>query len=367
MLLMLTLRKKVSVSQQKRIIRVGTVYVLGLIALAAVGAGIWYLVSGRTSRAPAPLAEFRLGYFANLSHAQGVLGVASGELAQAVAPATFTTKVFNAGPSLVEALFAGEIDIGYVGPGPALAAHARSKGQGIRVIAGAAANGVLIVARKDSGIRTLADLKDRRIATPQHGNTQDIAARHYLAAELGQKGDGNVLPIPNAEQSGMMDRGQIDAAWAPEPWGSRLVAETGATIVAEEKDLWPGKQFALAIVVTTPEFLRDHPDVVAKVLGVHRAWTARLASDPKAHLPQLGTALLALTGKKLPPGVLDSAITRVTFTDDPLEGTFKTMGQWTYDLGFEQQPARLGTLFDLNVLKELQKSPPKQEAVNVPR
>ncbi|MDB5320234.1 MAG: transporter, substrate-binding protein aliphatic sulfonates family [Phycisphaerales bacterium] len=346
--------------------RPGTVYLVGFVALVAVAVGLWQFSSKGGAKTSKPVSEVRIGYFANLSHAQGVLGVASGEFEQAISPAKLKTKVFNAGPSLVEALFAGEIDIGYVGPGPALAAHARSKGQGIRVIAGAASNGVLIVARKDSGIRTLADLKGKRIATPQHGNTQDIAARHYLAAELGQKDDNNILPIPNAEQSGMMDRGQIDAAWAPEPWGSRLVAETGATIVAEEKDLWPSKQFALAIVVTTPDFLRDHPDVVAKVLGVHRAWTARLVANPKTHLPQLGTALLALTGKKLPPGVLDSAITRVTFTDDPLPDTFKTMGQWTYDLGFEQQPARLETLFDLSVLKELEKSP-KQEAVNVPR
>jgi NitT/TauT family transport system substrate-binding protein len=355
-------------SEQNPTKRPATFYAIGVIALVAAALALWQVSARRNASTHAPITELRIGYFANLSHAQAVLGVASGEFDQAIAPAKLKTKVFNAGPSLVEALFAGEIDIGYVGPGPALAAHARSKGQGIRVIAGAAANGVLIVARKDSGIRTLADLKGKRIATPQHGNTQDIAARHYLAAELGQTSDNNILAIPNAEQSGMMDRGQIDAAWAPEPWGSRLVAETGATIVAEEKDLWPGKQFALAIVVTTPDFLRDHPDVVAKVLGVHRSWTARLVANPKTHLPQLGTALLALTGKKLPPGVLDSAIARVTFTDDPLPDTFKTMGQWTYDLGFEQQPARLGTLFDLNVLKDLQKAPPAtQEASYVPR
>lgn len=346
-------------SEQNPTKRPTTFYAVGVIALLAAALAIWQVSARRKVSAHAPVAEVRLGYFANLSHAQAVLGVSSGEIEQAISPAKLKTKVFNAGPSLVEALFAGEIDIGYVGPGPALAAHARSKGQGIRVIAGAAANGVLIVARKDSGISTIADLKGKRIATPQHGNTQDIAARHYLSAELGEKNDNNILPVPNAEQSGMMSRGQIDVAWAPEPWGSRLVAETGATIVAEEKDLWPGKQFSLAVVVTTPEFLEKHPDVVAKVLGVHRNWTARLASDPKAHLSELGAALLTLTGKKLPPGVLESAITRVTFTDDPLPDTFKTMGQWTYDLGFEQQPARLGTLFDLNVLQELQKSPPK--------
>src|SRR5437763_7939827 len=72
--------------------------------------------------------EVRLGYFGNLTHAQAVLGVSSGEFAQAVQPAKFSTKVFNAGPSLIEALLAGEIDLGYVGPGPVLTAHGRTKG-----------------------------------------------------------------------------------------------------------------------------------------------------------------------------------------------------------------------------------------------
>ena len=364
---MLTRTGKAPLSEQARTNRTGAAYIVVLVVVILLAVGLWKLLGGRGGRAAKPVTEVRLGYFANLSHAQAVLGAASGEFEKAVAPATFKTKVFNAGPSLIEALFAGEIDIGYVGPGPALAANARSRGQGIRVIAGAAANGVVIVARKDSGIHTLADLAGRRIATPQHGNTQDIAARHYLSASLAQQDLGNVLPIANSEQSGMMSRGQIDAAWAPEPWGSRLVAETGATIISEEKDLWPGNQFALAVVVTTPEFLRDHPDVVAKVLAVHHAWTQRLSADPQAHLPQLGSALFALTGKKLPPGVLDSAIARVTFTDDPLPETFRTMGQWTYDLGFEQRPARLGTLFDLAVLQQIQKTPAKPEAARDPR
>jgi NitT/TauT family transport system substrate-binding protein len=325
-----------------------------LVVLLLVSAGVLCFLGFR-GRQPAsvPPAEVRIGYFANLSHAQAVLGVSSGEFERAIAPAKLKTKVFNAGPSLIEALFAGEIDIGYVGPGPALAAHARSKGQGIRVIAGAAANGVAIVARSGSAIEKISDLKGKRVATPQHGNTQDIAARHYLVYELKQSGHENVLPVPNAEQSGMMERGQIDAAWAPEPWASRLVAETGAKIIAEEKDLWPGGEFALAVVVTTPEFLRDHPDVVKRILAVHHDWTTRLASAPAKHAGELGAALNILTGKKLPPGVLEAAQARVKFTDDPLEATFKTMGQWAYDLGFERQPARMGQLFDLEPLKEV--------------
>lgn len=306
--------------------------------------------------ANAPVKELRLGYFANATHAQAVLGVDSGEFAKAIAPVELKTKVFNAGPSVIEALFAGEIDMAYIGPGPTLSAHEKSKGQGVRIISGAAANGVIIVARKDSGINELKDLVGKKVATPQHGNTQDIAARHYLTSVLGQKDHANIVPVANAEQSGLMSRGQIDAAWAPEPWGARLVAEADARIIAEEKDLWPDKQFSLTVVITTPEFLKNHPDVVRKMLTVHQSWTRKLNADSAAVLPQLEEALFKLTTKKLPPGVMAAAYPRVKFTDEPLEETFRTMGQWSFDLGFAQQQPKLDNLFDLTIIKELSKS-----------
>src|SRR5258706_1678012 len=164
--------------------------------------------------------EVRIGYFANVTHAQAVLGVSTGAFQKAVAPAKVSTKVFNAGPSLIEALNAGEIDIGYVGPGPALNAHAKGRGEKIRVIAGAAANGVLIVARKDSGINSLADLAGKRVATPQLGNTQDISAKHYLMHELKEKDVNNVLAVANTEQAALMKQKGVDADWKPEPWGA---------------------------------------------------------------------------------------------------------------------------------------------------
>lgn len=310
--------------------------------------------SGKSAPAAANRpAEVRLGYFANLTHAQGVLGVASGEFQQAVAPAKLTTRVFNAGPALIEALFAGEIDIAYVGPSPALNAHFKTRGQGIRIIAGAAANGVVIVARGDGGIQTLADLKGKKVATPQLGNTQDISARHYLVHKLGQANADNVLPIANAEQLAMLQRGQIDAAWAPEPWGARLVHEAGGKLLAEEKDLWPNKRFTLTLVVTTPEFLAKHPDIVRNVLVVHRNWTKRLRTEPDKYLPQLGAALNELTGKKLPPQVFADALRRTEFTDEPLAETLQTFAQWAHDLGFSKQPPDLTGLVDTTILKSL--------------
>jgi len=302
----------------------------------------------KSSQAVRPV---KIGYFANLSHAQAVLGVASGDFERAVSPAKIETKIFNAGPSLIEALFAGEIDIGYVGPGPILSAHAKSGGKGIRVVAGAAANGVIVVARKGSGIQTLADLAGKRVGTPQLGNTQDISARHYLSAVLKQANVTNVVPVDNAEQAALFSRGELEAAWVPEPWGQRLISETDATLIAEEKDLWPSKKFLLTLVVTTPEFLAKRPDVVANVLRAHRAWTKRLTDDPDIYVGALGDALFSLTGKRLAGGILPVAIKRVRFVDEPDLETFRTFAAWKRDLGFDKDAVDLNGLVDTAALE----------------
>lgn len=322
----------------------------GAIAAALAIASLAPASSGKPEAAP---KEVRIGYFANVTHAQALLAVESGDFAEAVAPSTLATRTFNAGPSLVEALFAGEIDIGYIGPSPALSAHAQSRGQGIRVIAGAAANGVVIVARPGSGIDSLEDLKGRRIATPQLGNTQDVSARHYLKSVLGQKDTENVTPVPNAEQPGMMLRGEIDAAWAVEPWASRLENEAGAVVIAEEKDLWPDGEFVLTLVVTTPEFLAKNPEIVERVLRKHCEWTRRLQADAAAQAGPVAAAISRLTDRQIPEDLVAQALTRVKFTDQPLASSIKTFAKWNYELGMTRQPPRLDGLVDTTILDSL--------------
>jgi NitT/TauT family transport system substrate-binding protein len=302
----------------------------------------------------ASIAEVRLGFFPNVTHAQAVLGVTSGDFEKAVSPVKFTPQQFNAGPGLIEALFAHQIDVGYVGPGPVINAFARSHGEGIRVISGAAANGVLIVASKSSGINTLTDLKGKKIATPQHGNTQDIACRHYLTAVLGQSNTDNVLPISNADQFSMMQQGQIDAAWSPEPWGSLLIKQAGAHLVGQEKDLWPDKEFSLTVIVTTPEFLAAHADLLQKLLVVNHQWTRQLNEHPEDCIQKLETGLATLTGKPLPAGVVADSVSHVKFTEQPLPATLKTNDQWAFDLGFAAQKSDLASLTDLSVLQKAQ-------------
>jgi len=281
--------------------------------------------------------------------------VASRDFAKAIAPVKLTPTTFNAGPSLIEALFAGELDIGYIGPGPVINAHVRSRGQGVRVIAGVSANGVVIVARGDSDIRTLADLKGRKLATPQLGNTQDISARNYLLKTLGQPNLDNVLAIANAEQIGLMARGQIDAAWVPEPWGARLVEEAGGRIVAEEKDLWPGKEFTLAVMVTSPEFLAAHPEIIKKILAEHQKWVRRLAGESDRYAADLNRAMTKETGKPMSEAIIRAALSRTRFTDQPLEQTFRTFAEWSANVGNAAQAPDMSHLIDTTLLNSLRR------------
>lgn len=324
------------------------------LVLGALGCGHGSDPTGGTasaSNSSAP-AAVRIGYFANLSHAQAVLGVASGEFAKAVAPSKLETKLFNAGPSVVEAIFAGELDLAYIGPGPAISGYSKSRGQGLVVVGAAAANGVAIVARPGSGIEKLEDLAGKRLATPQLGNTQDIAARHFLATVLKQPDLKNVVPVPNAEQAGLMSRGEIDAAWAPEPWAERLVQEAGAKVIGEEKELWKGGQFTLTYIVASPEFVKQHRAVIERVLSVHRSFTEKLTSDAAGQVGPLGDALFALNGKRLPEGVLAKAITRVKFIDTPDIETLDTLATWSFDLGFEKTRPDLATMIDPSFAKK---------------
>ena len=308
--------------------------------------------------ATSPAPAVRLGYFANFTHAQALLGVASGDFEKAVAPSKFSTKVFAAGPSLIEALFAGDIDIGYIGPGPALNGFARSGGANVRVISGSAANGVLIVARKDAGIKTLADLTGKRLATPQYGNTQDIAAKAYVRQVLDRPNVDDVKPVPNAEQAGQMVAGQIDAAWAPEPWGTYLIKQTGATLVAKEESLWPQGNFATTVVITTPAFLAKHPETVKAFLAAHVAWTDRLSADPQPYLTDLKAALFNLTNKNLPPGVLEASVENTLFTTDPLPHTFTRFAGWAYDLDFSKERTDTSALIDVTFLQSVRQQSP---------
>src|ERR1700733_5963729 len=213
----------------------------------------------------------RVGYFPNITHAQALVGHVGGQFEKALGPGVqIEWKAFNAGPSAIEALFANAIDLAYVGPNPTVTGYVRSQGEAVRVIAGAASGGASLVVRQGAGILKASDFHGKKVASPQQGNTQDIALRSWLRAN-GMKprekgGDVQVLPITNADQFTLFLKGQLDASWAPEPWAARLVHEAGGRIFLDERDLWPNREFVITNLIVSPKFLKEHPDVVKNFL-----------------------------------------------------------------------------------------------------
>src|SRR4051812_37682525 len=242
-----------------------------VVAAAGGGGGSGGSSGGRGPAAGAP-AELRLGYFANVTHAAALIGVQQGFLADELGSTKLTTQVFNAGPDEVEALFAGGLDAAYIGPSPTVNAYGQSKGDALRIIAGAASGGAQLVVR--DGIDSPADLKGTTLASPQLGNTQDVALRTWLT-DQGLKnsvqggGDVTITPTANSDIPNLFDSGDLDGAWVPEPTASILALQHGGHVLVDEKDLWPGGRFVTTQLIVRAEFLQQHPDTVAALLRGH--------------------------------------------------------------------------------------------------
>ncbi len=331
-----------------------------LVTLAA-GAAVSGLTgcgaSGDDAAAPAGPAEtLRLGYFPNITHATPVIGVEKGFIAKRLGATTLETQTFNAGPAEIEALLSGGLDAGYIGPNPAINAFAKSHGEAIRIVSGAASGGVQFVVRP--GIDGAEDLKGKRIATPQLGNTQDVALRAWLAehgltpSSPTEDGDVQVEPSENATTLQLFADGKIDGAWVPEPWASRLVLEGGGTVLLDEKSLWPDGQFVITHLIVRTEFLQRHPETVKALLQGQVDTTEWIAANPAEAKAAANAGLEKLAGKPLAPEVLDRAWSNIELTNDPIAASLKASADDAVAAGLLDEVDLKG-IYDLRLLSEV--------------
>lgn len=301
------------------------------------------------------VGELRLGYFANVTHAPALVGLEEGLFADALGEdVDITTQVFNAGPAAIEALSAGAIDATYIGPNPSINTFIQSGGESARIVAGAATGGAALVVR--DGIDTPADLAGTTIATPQLGNTQDVAARVWLADEgfetdTSGGGDVQITPTENAQTLTLFQDGQLDGAWLPEPWVSRLIVDAGAHVLQDEADLWEDGEFPTTVLLVRKEFLDEHPDVVADLLEGHEAAVDWIADNPEDAPAVINGAIEKETGKPLADAVIERALEHVSFSVDPHADTFETLVDNGIQAG-TQKEGSIDGLFDLRLLNE---------------
>ena len=344
----------------------------------------------------------RLGYFPNLNHAQVIIGLANGHFQKALSEnstgsgeeggedISIEEYVFSAGPSAIEALYAGQIDVAYVGPNPAINGYLASNGEGIRIISGSASGGAVFVVRNDTGIQSTSDLGGKKFASPQLGNTQDVALRKYLIQSgyetVENGGNVTVVPVKPSDILTLMLKKEIDGAWVPEPWGARLVKEANGKILVDERDLWPpdGK-FVTTNIIARSDYLKNNPETIRKLINAHIDETIWIndtlqnirnddvngASEYKenesnadlenggveAFIHSFNDGLKRITGNTVPEDELSDALQRLEFTYDPIEQSLFRMADDAYDLGLigRGNEPDLTNIYDLGLLKQVLK------------
>ncbi|NEA67947.1 aliphatic sulfonate ABC transporter substrate-binding protein [Streptomyces sp. SID12488] len=305
------------------------------------------------------LSSVRIGYFGNLTHATALVGKQQGLFQKELGATKAEYATFNAGPSEIEALNSGSIDIGWIGPSPSINGYTKSDGKSLRIIGGSASGGVKLVVNPEK-IKSLKDVKGKNIATPQLGNTQDVAFLNWIAdqgwkvdAESG-KGDVSVVRTDNKITPDAYKAGSIDGAWVPEPTASKLVAE-GAKVLLDESDLWPDKKFVITNIIVSQKFLKEHPKVVEAVLTGAVKTNAWINANPDKAKAAANAQLKIDSGKALKPEVIDPAWKSIQFTNDPLAATLNTEAEHAVKAGLLKKPNLVG-IYDLTLLNKVLKA-----------
>ena len=315
----------------------------------------------------------RIGYFANLNHAQAVIGLNDGDFENTFTKNGITVQpiVFNAGPSAIEALFASQIDVAYVGPNPAINGYVVSEGRDLRIISGASSGGAVFVVRNDSGIKSAKDFAGKKFASPQVGNTQDIALRSYLLKN-GYKtkengGSVEVISTNLADILTLFLKKQLDGAWVPEPWGARLVKEANGKTFLDERSLWPNGKFVTANIIVRTDYLKNNPETIKKLLALHINETLWINSHKNNAIQLFDNGLKKLTDKTIPEDELKQALSRIDFTYDPIKNSLFESARDAYNLGFlakgQKQQPDLSGIYDLTLLNNILKEKGLQEVL----
>ncbi|MGV9457403.1 aliphatic sulfonate ABC transporter substrate-binding protein [Streptomyces sp. NPDC003635] len=302
------------------------------------------------------LDSVRIGYFGNLTHATALVGRHEGIFQKELGGTTAKYAAFNAGPSEIEALNSGSLDIGWIGPSPAVNGYVKAAGKNLRIISGSASGGVKLVVNPDK-IKSFDDVKGKKIATPQLGNTQDVAFLNWIAeqgwkvdAQSGE-GDVSVVRSDNKVTPDLYQSGSIDGAWVPEPTASKLVAE-GGKVLLDEADLWPDKQFVITNVIVRQDFLKEHPQAVEAVLRASVEANRWIEANPGKAKAAANAQLATDTGKALPADVIDQAWPSIRFTDDPLAATLDAQAKHAVEAGLLERPDLRG-IYDLAPLNKV--------------
>jgi NitT/TauT family transport system substrate-binding protein len=315
---------------------------------------------GATTAGNSESKTIRIGYFPNINHAQPVIGLGNGDYQKHFGKdVEVKTQVFNAGPSAIEAIFADQVDVTYVGPNPTINGYVQSHGEALKVISGTASGGAVFVVRNDAGIESVKDFAGKKFGSPQLGNTQDVALRNYLVSNgYKTKEDGGsveVLPAKNPDLVTLMIKKEIDGAWVPEPWGAKLLKETDSRIFLDERDLWPNGDFVSVNLVARTDFLEKNPGLIKNLIEATVDETNWINEHPDEAAKIFNDELAKLTGQTIPEDEFNAGFSRLKLTWDPVKSSLLKNAEDQYNIGFLEVKPDLSGIYNLAILNEVLK------------
>lgn len=305
--------------------------------------------------------KIRVAYFPNISHAVPIVGIEKGFFSNQIGNNTVIEPLlFDSGPQVIESIFAGSVDIAYVGPGPAINGFLKSEQRNVKILSGAASGGVSFIVHPDSKIESVADFEGKRIATPQIGNTQDISLRTYLSdngLKPAEKG-GSVIVLNTASSDIyiLFAKGDIDAAWVPEPTATILVQQLGGIRLFNEKELWPEDKFASVVLIAREEYVNEHPEIIQKWLEAHQQTVTWINSNKEETRTIFIDFMKDEMGKSLPDELIDESLSNLEITSDPIVSSINTIAKRADSLGYLGRHGYDldGLFFDKNSNSQLQ-------------
>jgi NitT/TauT family transport system substrate-binding protein len=344
-----------------KLLAVGLVAVLATLFAAALPA-----TAAKKQTEPVTL---RLGYFPNVTHASAIVGVESGIFQKKLgANVNLDLHTFNSGTEALQAFQAEALDASYIGPSPTITAWTKLN-KGVKIVSGSASGGAYFVVNKS--ISSAADLKGKIVASPQLGNTQDVALRTWLkskglSTDTTGGGDVSIRPQDNATTLNAFKAGDLAGAWVPEPWATRLVNEGGGKVLVDEANLWPAGKYVTTQLIVTTSFLKEHPDVVQKLVNGQVAANDYIKTNPFDAQTDVSDNIAKVTGKPIQGELVIASFKNIEFTDDPIASSLVKNNKDAGAIEGLTAADSLKGIYDLSFLNKALTAA-KEPAVKVPK
>jgi ABC-type nitrate/sulfonate/bicarbonate transport system substrate-binding protein len=266
---------------------------------AAVSFGLPFATM--TTASQAALAPIRLGYQFHLWGAPAVVAVRKGYFRDE--GLEVTDRKFASGKDTRDAMIAGSVDIGTVGITPFIVGATRGSMVAIATVCYAGKTG-LVMAKP--GIKTVADLKGKRIAS-QVGSTLDSVFKNAIAPAAGlKKGDYTILNARFADHVQALASGSVDAFLGLEPFCSIAEAQGIAVVVTDyyKYDLIPN------MLAVNTSYLDAHPDTCLAFL---RGWmkAVKLFKDDPAAANEIMLSVYSGRNYNISPKIISNALSRL--------------------------------------------------------